>query len=83
MKNPSLNQSIGQAIRDRRRALNLSVSDLAFIADVPATTIIQLEWHMLDDIDLLSIGALCDALTINLPALLTSALQLHFSVVRS
>lgn len=83
MKTSTLNESIGQAIRYRRRELKLSVSELSSIADVPATTIIQLEWHMLDDIDILSVDALCDALSINLPALLERAVSLHLTAIQA
>jgi hypothetical protein len=75
MNIPGLSRIIGFEIRERRRDLELTAAELSDISGVDTQRIIELEWFMLDDIDILSVNELCNALNIDLPKLLNRALN--------
>lgn len=77
MKSQLLGNEIGSAVRRRRRELNLSAHDLSALSGVSEKTIVAIEWHMTDDIDLSLAESLCNVLNVNLPALLQQALAKH------
>jgi hypothetical protein len=58
--------NLGSSVRHGRLRLGLTVKQLAMVSEVPFPQIQRLEWHMCQDIDVLSVGRLCDALMCNL-----------------
>lgn len=57
---------LAEGIRANRLRMQLTASELAFVCEVPLSTICDLEWSRCNDIDMVTVSKICDALMCNL-----------------
>ncbi|MBI2809225.1 MAG: helix-turn-helix transcriptional regulator [Candidatus Melainabacteria bacterium] len=71
MNTQKIMKLLGERIRERRLSLGLSIEDLAKRSASSLDLIKELEWSMLKDIDLTTLGAIANAMEQSISDLVT------------